>query len=165
MDAMDKLNTIDDKLNMLLTGHNNENRDSVCVNFKCLICLEIQCSTLFFCVYGCGRFVGCFICCYRLSKCPNCRKNLPGKGIRKPMIVPGLAKSLKLPEQSNHFWRQTIASTGFQYPLAIAATKTSKRHALFPFRQERLVMAGSSVHCAVHGEDTHRYRVHTGMER
>ena len=50
---------------------------------------------MYFCIYGCGRFIGCFACCYRLKKCPLCRKNLPDVVSRKPLQVPGLATSLQ----------------------------------------------------------------------
>lgn len=111
--ATEKLNAIDDKVTKLLERRDSETLDSVKTTFKCLICLEIHCSMMFFCIYGCGRLIGCFTCCYRLNRCPNCRKKLPGKAIRKPIIIPGLAKSLKIEEVTRvEFERQLEAIKG-----------------------------------------------------
>eukprot|EP00111_Clytia_hemisphaerica_P010168 TCONS_00029720-protein len=67
--------------------------DNVRETFKCEICFVRQYNYFFFC-HDCGRLVGCFLCAYKLDRCPTCRKRLPPRKNRSPYVIPGLAGAL-----------------------------------------------------------------------
>lgn len=74
--------------------------------FKCEICFISQYNHFFFC-QDCGRMVGCFLCAYRLDRCPTCRKRLPPKKNRSPHVIPGLAAAMDEKELSrDELWKQ-----------------------------------------------------------
>lgn len=88
---------LDKILNMLNTEEEKKNLREV---FKCLICRETACSLMLSCNTGCGRFLGCFSCLFHVESCPVCRGSLPCVTDRKPLLIPGLATILGVPEIS-----------------------------------------------------------------
>lgn len=89
------------KLDKILEFLNTEEeKKSLKELFKCLICRETASSLMMSCASGCGRFLGCFSCLFNVESCPLCRKDLPCVTDRKPLLIPGLANLLGVPEIS-----------------------------------------------------------------
>ena len=55
---------------------------------------------MYFCVTGCGKLIGCFLCASEIEDCPLCRVSLPDPQLRKLMDVSGLAGILEIPDLS-----------------------------------------------------------------
>lgn len=68
--------------------------------FKCLVYRETSSNVMFSCATGCGRLLGCFKCLFQIENCPLCRKDLPCVTERKPLLIPGIAALLGVPEIS-----------------------------------------------------------------
>ena len=68
--------------------------------FKCLVCRETSSNVMLSCATGCGRLLGCFKCLFQIENCPLCRKDLPCVTERKPLLIPGIAALLGVPEIS-----------------------------------------------------------------
>jgi len=41
-----------------------------------MICLDMATFPLYAC-FSCGKVIGCYVCCVRLERCPNCRADIP----------------------------------------------------------------------------------------
>ena len=77
----------------------DEEKSSLKEVFKCSICLETCSNLMTSCTHskGCGRLLGCFICFYKVEKCPLCRMDLCPAKERKPLIISGLESILQVP--------------------------------------------------------------------
>ena len=95
--------SLEKKVDQILSMLNKEEeKSSLKEIFKCSICLETCSNLMTSCTNpkGCGRLLGCFICFYKIDKCPLCRSDLSPSKERKPLIISGLASILGLPEIS-----------------------------------------------------------------
>lgn len=88
---------VDKILDMLHAEEKSKSQREV---FNCLICRETASSVMLSGSTGCGQFLGCFSCLFHISNCPNCRATFPCVTEQKPLIIPGLAQFLDVPDIS-----------------------------------------------------------------